>query len=74
MVQQSIIPLFEINRLTKNYKKFSLKNIDKEKFPEYLILNKTNSKNIYKDMRFQYCLIYENKNYLIYELIKKNKC
>lgn len=74
LVQQSIIPLFEINRLTKNYKKFSLKNIDKEKFPEYLILNKTNSKNIYKDMRFQYCLIYENKNYLIYELIKKNKC
>ena len=68
IVQQSIIPLFELDRLQLKFQNFSLNDVDSKHFPNFLILNSNEFKKNYENKSFKYCKIFENNSYEIYEL------
>tara|TARA_B100001540_G_C15570841_1_gene534875 strand:- start:93 stop:758 length:666 start_codon:yes stop_codon:yes gene_type:complete len=68
IVQQSIIPLFELNRLQLKFKKFSFNEKNSKHLPNFLILNSNEFKKKHENKSFKYCKIFENKSYEIYEL------
>ncbi len=68
VVQQSIIPLFELNRLQLKFKNFSFNDKNSKHLPNFLILNSNEFKKKHENKSFKYCKIFENKSYEIYEL------
>lgn len=66
MLQQSIIPIFELERLRNEFKDYSLPE-NKLDFPSFLILNLNEFENIYKDENIEYCEIYSNKTYKVFQ-------
>ena len=68
LVQQSIIPKFEINRLTNLFKNFSLDKVTLNEYPEILILRKNEYRKALNFNKINYCVFYENEKFKIYEL------
>ena len=65
--QQSIIPRFELNRLTEEFKNFN-KNIT---FPDLIILNKKDDFFIYNKLNIEkFCKIIDGEYFVLYFLIK----
>ena len=68
VVQQSIIPIFELNRLQQKFKNFSFNDENSKDLPNFLILNSNEFKKKDENKSFKYCKIFENNSYEIYEL------
>ena len=75
IVQQSILPTSEINRFNKLYEDFPSLNNKLDSLPDFLILKAEEFKGNNKQYNFNYCNIYRNKTYEIYQLnLNKLNC
>ena len=74
IVQQSIIPRFELQRLISKFNNFKIENQSKTSFPNIIILKKKKSYISFKDNTDDYCLVFNNSIFEIYKKKNESDC